>query len=62
MKDQEGEIHDKESKEECESSVVDVSVKRWRESSPHMQECKTKLEKEPKMQANMQSGLPARSA
>ena len=39
-----------------------MSTKRWRESSPHMQECKTKLENEPKMQANMKSGLPARSA
>ena len=39
-----------------------MSMKRWRESSPHMQECKTKLENEPKMQANMQSGLLARSA
>ena len=42
--------------------VTDMSTKRWRESSPHMQECKIKLENEPKMQANMQSGLPARSA
>ena len=42
--------------------LVDMSTKRWRESFPHMQECKTKLENEPKMQANMQSGLPARSA
>ena len=39
-----------------------MSAKRWRESSPHMQEYKIKLENEPKMQANMQSGLPARSA
>ena len=37
-------------------------AKRWRESSLHMQECKIKIENEPKMQANMQSGLPARSA
>ena len=39
-----------------------MPVKRWKEISPHMQECKIKLENEPKMQANMQSGLPARSA
>ena len=39
-----------------------VHKKMKKESSPHMQECKTKLENEPKMQANMQSGLPARSA
>ena len=32
-----------------------MSTKRWRESSPHMQECKIKIENEPKMQANMQS-------
>ena len=33
-----------------------MSMKRWRESSPYMQECKIKIENEPKMQANMQSG------
>ena len=38
-----------------------MSTKRWRESSPHMKECKIKIENEPKMQANMQSGLPTRS-
>ena len=38
-----------------------MSMKRWRESSPHMQEYKIKLENEPKMQANMQSGLPPRN-
>ena len=37
-------------------------TKRWRESSPHMQECKIKLENEFKIQDNMQSGLPARNA
>ena len=41
--------------------LADMSAKRWRESSPHMQECKIELENEPKMQANMQSGLPTRS-
>ena len=39
-----------------------MSMERWRESSPNMQEYKIKLKNEPKMQANMQNGLPTRIA
>ena len=38
-----------------------VCKKITRESSPHMQKCKTMLENKPIMQANMQSGSPASS-
>ena len=35
--------------------------KKMKRELSHMQECKIKLENEPKMQANMQSCLPTRS-